>query len=45
MADFQILRGSYLAINGITESQDEIETLDDLDDLYSAAAQWMKKEE
>ena len=44
MRDFQILREAFLAANGIVEENDTPETTEDLDELYAAAAKWIKKE-
>ena len=45
MRDFQILREAFLAANGIIEENDTPETTEDLDELYAAAAKWIKKED
>lgn len=44
MFDFQALRGAYLIKNGIDEEEEQIESTEDLDDLYADLAKHINKE-
>lgn len=44
MYDFQHVRAAYLTANGITDEPEDIETADDLDNLYAGLAEHMREE-